>query len=690
MKKKFVKGTVYMVRPELGKEIIAKDIANMKDMGFNIVTVWPALHWDIKKKKEDFFWIDFAVKEFEKQKVKVIIELMGQYSSMEYAPDWMVKDELRIKDFDANRYKQNVHDLNFNCPEVKKMIKSYIEIVTNHFKNMPNIYGYDIYNEHHFESFDAWTMKKFQNWLKEKYGTIESLDRVWSQTFSSFDEVTLELRFWHSIKSKVDWEMFKYDNLAQNLRFWVQTLKNIDNTKPVIADNELAMIIYDKRDSKYVHDWKTAKEVDYYGTTWYPKSSPKNLPWMWSLMFDFFRSANKGKPYLLSELQTNNYSTTRNRGVSTPQDIEMWMWRAIGFGAKGLTFWKWAPFVKAQQLGGRGLVDIDRKLSERAYAAQKVHKVIDQYHDILLNSHIDNPPVCIYYDSENKKFVDALVDLGNKKDVAHIADLSIYGWYKALYDSGIHSEFINEEELVDGILNNYKIMIIPFNFVIDQKETDAIKAFVEKGGILISEFRLGLSSKEEFTYLTTPGCGLDQVFGFHEKGLKPLGDFQIEIESSSIPAGYYNQNIVLHEKAEELGRFSDSSPAIIKNKFGEGYAYYFASSIGYAYYQNNSKEVKDLLYSIVSDDVSKNYALHILENPFRFDNILHKSDENYLLFVYNCNQENGTEKIELVLDDVKEIKNITTNKLINFSKENGKVAVNITLEAYSNTILLIN
>ncbi len=693
MKREFIRGTVYIVRPELGKNIIKKDIKNIAETGFNIVTLWPALHWDVIKKRADFRWLDFAVNEFGKNNVKVIIELMGQYCAMEYSPDWMIKDELKIKDFDGNIYKTNVHDLNFNHPEVRKMIDNYIEIVVNHYKDNPVVWGYDIYNEHHFESFDKYTMNEFKQWLENKYKNIKTLNRAWSRNFSSFSEVTLDIRYWHSIKSKVDWEMFKYDNLANNLRRWIKKLKSIDSTKPVVADNELAMIIYDKRDTKYVDDWKTAEATDIYGTTWYPKSSPKNLPWLWGLMFDFFRSTTKNKDYVLSELQTNNYSTTRNRGVSNKDDIKIWMWRALSFNAKGITFWKWAPFIKAQQLGGRGLVNIDRKLSERAFAASEVNNIIKKYENIFMNSKILSSSIAILYDRENKKFVDTLVELGNRKEVPHIADLSIYGWYKALYDIDIHPEFINEEELKTDILNNYKVLIIPFNFIIDKEEAEKIKEFVSNGGVVISEFRLGLSHRDELTYLTIPGEGLDKVFGFRENELRGLTNSEIFIPELNIkiPSGYFSQDIKIYNNSEIIGRFTDDNKvAIVKNKYGKGYTYYFATSVGESYYKNNISLhlfLKNYIYTILKD----NLPYYILSKEGEVDNILHKSKNYYILYSFNFDKRKISETLKLnIKEKIESIVDITSNEKVSFEKTtNNTILINLSIAKYSSKVLFI-
>jgi len=691
MEKEFIRGTVYLIRQELNKEVIEQDIKNIRECGFNIVTIWPCLHWDIKNKKPDYSLVDFVVDRFARDGIKIIAELMGQYCAMEYAPDWMVKPDFRIKDRDGHRYKINVHDLNFNHPEVRRMISNYIEEVVNHFKDKENLYGYDIYNEHHFESFDEYTLKEFRQWLKGKYHTIEELNHIWSCTYSSFDEVDLEYRFWHSIKSAVDWEMFKYDNLAGNLRMWVRKLKQVDSTRPVIADNELAMIIYDKRDTKFVDDWKTAREVDYCGTTWYPKSGNHNEVWLWSLMFDFFRSAVKGKEYLLSELQTNNYSTVRNRGVTLPEDIRIWIWRALGFEVKGVTFWKWAPFIKAQQLAGRGLVGIDRKISPRALAAQKANAVIKKYEDAFLNSKIIEYPVCIYYSAENKKFVDTLVNLGNKKDIEHIADISIYGWYKALYELGIHPVFVNEDELLNDILSQYRVFIIPFNYIIDNKIADKIKLFINNGGTAIAETRLGLSSSNELLYLSVPGCGLDKVFGFKETGLYPLKERYIQSQGEKIKAGYFSQSVEPYEETEIYGVYTDNNePGILRNKTGKGMTYYFTSSAGQSYYDNQNKGFLTILKSIIKEHVIDPYPLRIKNNTDGIDNILHKSGSMYILFSYNFQKIKVSEQVELFLNSkVTRILEILSDCEVPFKSHKNKVSFKVELSSYTNKIFFI-
>ena len=53
----------------------------------------------------------------------------------------------------------------------------------------PAVFGWDLFNESNFQSTDPHTIRKYQSWLEERYGTIDNLNRKWLRRFRDFAQI---------------------------------------------------------------------------------------------------------------------------------------------------------------------------------------------------------------------------------------------------------------------------------------------------------------------------------------------------------------------------------------------------------------------------------------------------------------------------------------------------------------------
>ncbi|MBI4024186.1 MAG: beta-galactosidase trimerization domain-containing protein [Verrucomicrobia bacterium] len=60
-----------------------------------------------------------------------------------------------------------------------------------------------------------------------------------------------------------------------------------------------------------------------------------------------------------------------------------------------------------------------------------------------------------------------------------------------LEDLGLQYDFISQEQMAQGKLNEYKVLILPYSRAIDAKEAQAIRQFAERGGALIADGEAG-------------------------------------------------------------------------------------------------------------------------------------------------------------------------------------------------------
>ena len=171
----------------------------------------------------------------------------------------------------------------------------------------PAFLGWDLWSEPHVINwatptyipnpefcFCPNTVARFREWLQKKYGSLDALNQAWYRRFTSWDEVEPNrLSTILSYTDYIDWKPFIADKLGEDLRARYEAVKR--GAPDRIATSHAAGVglftspHYWEGQSD---DWTMAAQVDYYGTSFYPKHSAfvdRDVAWRGALL-DFARS----------------------------------------------------------------------------------------------------------------------------------------------------------------------------------------------------------------------------------------------------------------------------------------------------------------------------------------------------------------------------------------------------------------
>ncbi len=83
-----------------------------------------------------------------------------------------------------------------------------------------------------YQNYDESSGLLWQKWLKERHGTIETLNGIWKTTFKSFDEVTLPSIEWNAEKNPAKYYDFSEFNLWRFTDYFVWARKVIQGVAP--------------------------------------------------------------------------------------------------------------------------------------------------------------------------------------------------------------------------------------------------------------------------------------------------------------------------------------------------------------------------------------------------------------------------------------------------------------------------
>jgi beta-galactosidase len=510
----------------------------------------------------------------------------------------------------------------------KKILKFFAE-AAKVVRDKPAFLGWDLWSEPHIINwaeiyhlgdpeylqfcYCPSSQARFREWLKAKYQTLDGLNKAWYRTFQNWEEVEPP-RFGTILTytDYIDWKSYISDKLAEDLAMKAEAVKSIVPQGVVTSHSAAPGLFTKPMWSGTPDDRKMAGVVDYYGVSIYPKHAWTIRPWppfYRAAGNDFVRSMNLANGgFYIGELQAG-YGVFGMK-LSVPvvgADLRDWMWTSIACGAKAVNIYAYYPMNAGYEAGGYGLVELDGKVTERAVEAGKIAKVVTENMDFFLRSHPPKSEVAILYNPLSHMVGGQQAYTGEGQSIgSNNLSESLQGIHKAFFENGMPVDFLHVLDLTPERWRQYKLLVVPYPVMMSQADVKKIIAYVEGGGVLVTEARCGWIDERGFSSDVIPGGGLHEVLGCRESYLMPLpktSTLRIKGAHEAIPLLKDGEKIdtlffeegfeLLSNKAQVLAEFENGTPAIVYAPYGKGKAIIVGSFIGSAYHHfknpNNGK-----------------------------------------------------------------------------------------------------
>ncbi|MBN1543661.1 beta-galactosidase [candidate division KSB1 bacterium] len=647
----------------------SRDLAQIKSLGFNTVRTWVEwAHCEPQPGEYRYDNLELLCELAQEHNLRVIIQMY-----IDSAPDWVAR---RFPDglFEAQSGDKVVPQSAPGCctdhPGVREAVMNFFTETARVAVRYPNFYGWDLWSEPHIINwayinyvpnatfcYCPHTMKAFQLWLLKKYGTLEALNRAWYRNFTDWSEVSAP-RFGTilSYTDFIDWKNFIYAKLAKDLRLRYEAIRKADPSHVVTSHAAVPSIFY----SPYVgagatDDFLMAEQIDYYGTSLYPKHNhPRSHweTWKFQVAVDFSRSANKRNGgFYVGELQAGKGTYGLNIGNPiTPGDHRLWMWSAIAKGAKAINIYAYYPMSSGYESGGYGLINLDGSLTERAIAAGKTARTVTDNMELLLESRDVAAQVAVVYNPL------AQMVGGEQRTVTGDMHLqSLLGYYRFLTERNIPMDFIHRRDLELNEPLPYKLIIVPYPLMFTQQAADGLKRFIADGGCVLSEARLAWNDERGFAAPAIPGMGLDQVFGVRETSVRMGERIAMSIADTSHPlaAGLsqadtlYGANfaesleLLADRPGTVLATFADGTAALTVSPYGKGKGVTVGSFLGMANHlqaaESNNRFLENLVgWTEIERPLTTSHD-GIADSPIEVR--MRQTSQRRILFILNFGQE---------------------------------------------------
>lgn len=568
------------------EEIWADDMRLLKEANIDIVTLnvfsWAALQ--PSEETYDFSKLDKIMEMVRDNGLQVCLA-----TSTGAHPAWMAKKYPDILRTEFNGLKRKFGGRHNSCPNSPTYEKYSIRLaqkIAERYRDYNNIVAWHISNEFGGECYCENCEKAFRVWLKKKYQTIENVNRAWNtafwgHTFYDWDEIVLpNLLSEHFEQDRsqfqgitVDYKRFNSESILECYKREYDALKAITPDIPITTN---LMGFYKPLDYKM---W--AKYMDVVSWDNYP--SNEDSPAQIAMSHDLMRGINGGEPFLLMEQTPSVTNWLPYNALKRPGVMRLWSYQAVAHGSDSVMFFQMRRTVGAcEKLHGAVIDHVGTNETRVFREVKALGAELKELGEQTLGA-VTDAKAAIYFDWDNWWAIEC--SAGPNCDLKYKDE--IYNYYQALYKLNIPVDIVGPED----DLGKYQLLIAPILYMTKTGYDEKIRTFVKNGGTFVTTFFSGIADEHDLI-----------VTGGYPGKLRDIMGIWVE-ESDALPSGAENHftyrgkaypakllcDLSHLEGAEALSVYEEDfyaqMPAITKNQFGDGRAYYVATRSNEEFYQ---------------------------------------------------------------------------------------------------------
>lgn len=388
--------------------------------------------------------------------------------SPHYFPDWALEKYPHLKRCEGGFLKFCV-----DAPESRDIIKRFIEHVIPQIAAHPALHSICLTNEPIYRKSAQclYTQALWRDWLEQKHGNLENLNRCHSARYASFSDVPIPDEPLQPAPLYYDWATFNQERFAEWHRWMANHIHAIAPNLPVHAKIMLWMP-FDRRQVMWGVDAELFGELsDLNGNDcwkWYPHHAKGEWENEWQIEnmgYDLQRSV-ADKPIFNSENHL-----IRDRDVEDIPSIHIRnvLWQGAIHGQSATTIWVWnRTFDPKSDFSGSimhrpncaamvGITHLDlMRLSLEVAAIQNIKAAIG-----LLYS-----TSAVIYSEEYLE--------GLKRT------------YEALNFTGLKIGFVTERMLSREKVSDYKLIVVPQATHIANQAYQGLQRYAESGGRIVA------------------------------------------------------------------------------------------------------------------------------------------------------------------------------------------------------------
>lgn len=604
-------------------DILKDDLRLMKLANVNTMTVgifaWSAL--EPTEGNYNFEWLDKIIDDVYNQGGRVILATPSGAR-----PAWMSEkypEVLRTNDRREKMLHGGRHNHCFSSPIYREKTQKMNYKLAERYGNHPALIMWHVSNEYSGDCHCELCQENFRDWLKNKYKTIENVNKAWwgpfwSHTYTDWSQIespsSIGENAVHGLN--LDWKRFVtdqtidfYENEAKPLR---ELTPNVPITTNFMADTDDLIPFQSLNYDKF------SKHVDILSWDCYPAwhndwETTKDLATKVGFINDLYRSL-KQQPFLIMEctpsgVNWHNVNKAKRPGMHTLASMQL-----LAHGSDSVLYFQWRKSRGSSEKFHGAVVDHDNSEENRVFKeVSQVGEILDKIKEI--KGSMKQSKVAIIYDWENDW---ALKDAQGFGKESRRYPQTLQSHYKYFWNKNISVDVVTPQQ----DLSKYSLVVAPMMYMMTEETMDRFRDYVKNGGVLVGSYLSGLVNETDLTYLGGWPKTLQEIYGIDVKEidtLYPKDRNSIKFGNESFEVVDYC-TIIEAKEAEVLAKYEEdfykNTPAITKNNLEKGKAYFIGARTNQDFLSKfYDKIVKDLDINEVEDFISEGgISIQIREN----------------------------------------------------------------------------
>lgn len=476
------------------KEIWEEDIRIFKKASINSATV-NVFSWAKIQPSEncyDFEELDQIIEKLSTEGFDIVLA-----TSTAALPAWMFKKypEVARTDYDGRHHKFGQrHNACPNSLVYQKYAERLATKLAERYGENPQVTCWHINNEYGGECYCENCEKAFRVWLKDKYQTIEALNKAWNMEFwghtvYEWDEIVLPNALSEGIGYdktafagiSIDYRRFNSDSLLKNYMMERDAIRKIDPTTP-ITTNLMGTF-------KGLDYFKWAKEMDLISWDNYPAY---NTPWSLVAMTHDLMRGLKQQPFMLMEQTPSQQNWQPYNSLKKPGQMRAQSYQTIAHGADTIQYFQLRRSIGAcEKFHGAVIEHVGHEDTRVFRETAALGAELAQLSDIIGTQ--TQAQVAVIFDWDNYWALE--YTSGPTVDLKYVEQ--IHRYYRYFHEQNIAVDLVP----VDADLSKYKLVAAPVLYMIKEGMQERLTDFVKQGGSLLTTYMSGIVDQSDNVHL---------------------------------------------------------------------------------------------------------------------------------------------------------------------------------------------
>ncbi len=551
------------------------DVRRMAELGCYAVRVGE-FAWSRMEPAEgvyDFEWLDEAINLIAAYGMKVILG-----TPTNCAPLWLYTAHPETVQCERDGQRTHLGIRGHRCqtnPLFREYAEKIVRKMAERYAGRPEVLAWQIDNEVESNHCTCPSCRKrFQQFCREKHGTLEQLNRdwgtvVWSGEYSDWTQIEcfntawVNKSDWFNPAYMLDYERFCSATTAEYVAFQAAIIREYDADAQITTNACFGLHVQD-----FYKEFESMDVASY--DNYPPLELPEDPTEVYSNAYalDMVRGWKNKNFWVMEQLGGPMGCWMPTTRAMEPGMLEGYAMQAVAHGADLLSFFRWRTAATGAEMYCYGLLDHDNKPNRRLAELSALRERLSRAGE-LEGTAVTSEVALVFSPDQNYNFANQTQSRG----------FDYWRQERLLHDSlmglGVNVDVIGDAEPLSP--ERHKLVIVPAYAVTSDAFAEKLTAYVKAGGHAVLTVRSG--AKDQNGNCTVgeylPGK-FSELCGCHVVESDAIGEALQTVRDSNGNAHHVSVWCDLLELtgarsiAEHDERYYAGTPAACRNEYGQG------------------------------------------------------------------------------------------------------------------------